>query len=165
MIIRKVKKHECSLIVQILKDSAEYLHQKGINQWKEPISEKEIADDIELKRVFIVQKILGKKLGIFSIRDMDYFWPVNDYNKDTIYFYKFTICREYLGRGLGASIYSAIEKRLQKKYKKIRLDCWAGNNKLKEFYKNLGFKEKGDFPESDYYISLFEKEMRTTTDM
>ena len=71
MIIRKVKKHECSLIVQILKDSAEYLHQKGINQWKEPISEKEIADDIELKRVFIVQKILGKKLGIFSIKDYE----------------------------------------------------------------------------------------------
>ena len=37
----------------------------------------------------------------------------------------------------------------------LYLDCWAGNDKLKNFYLNNGFKHVGDFPEEDYFISVF----------
>ncbi|WP_088012228.1 GNAT family N-acetyltransferase [Gottfriedia acidiceleris] len=40
----------------------------------------------------------------------------------------------------------------------IYLDCWAGNDKLKQFYQNYGLKQLGDFPENDYYISIFKHE-------
>jgi hypothetical protein len=39
--------------------------------------------------------------------------------------------------------------------KTLYLDCWAGNEKLKEFYFNNGFEYVGDFPEEDYFISVF----------
>ncbi|KAE9377563.1 hypothetical protein N431DRAFT_434759 [Stipitochalara longipes BDJ] len=37
----------------------------------------------------------------------------------------------------------------------IILDCWAGNDKLREFYKTVGFKFWGSFPEKDYEIAVF----------
>ena len=41
----------------------------------------------------------------------------------------------------------------------IVLDCWAGNQKLKNFYQRAGFKELGDEPEDDYFVTVFAKEI------
>ena len=40
--------------------------------------------------------------------------------------------------------------------KNFYLDCWAGYEKLKQFYKKCDLKYLGDYPEDDYYVSIFE---------
>ncbi len=37
----------------------------------------------------------------------------------------------------------------------LYLDCWAGNKKLRNFYLESGFIYMGDYPEDDYYISIY----------
>lgn len=37
----------------------------------------------------------------------------------------------------------------------IVLDCWAGNEKLRGFYRDVGFQHHGNFPENDYEISVY----------
>jgi hypothetical protein len=38
---------------------------------------------------------------------------------------------------------------------KVHIDCWAENEKLKDFYSKNGFEYLGDFAEEDYLISIF----------
>jgi hypothetical protein len=37
----------------------------------------------------------------------------------------------------------------------IILDCWAGNEKLRDFYRRAGFTFHGVFGEKDYEIAVF----------
>ena len=39
--------------------------------------------------------------------------------------------------------------------KVVVLDCWNGNQKLKEYYTKIGFKYIMDLPEDNYFISIF----------
>ncbi len=41
----------------------------------------------------------------------------------------------------------------------LLLDCWAGNAKLRQFYLSAGFEFCGEFPEEDYWIAVFRKEL------
>ncbi|MGE0539692.1 MAG: GNAT family N-acetyltransferase [Dehalococcoidia bacterium] len=45
----------------------------------------------------------------------------------------------------------------------VVLDCWAGNAKLREFYTNAGFRLHGVFPEKDYEVAVFIRNLRRQT--
>ena len=38
---------------------------------------------------------------------------------------------------------------------RIVLDCWAGNDRLRDFYARAGFRLHGVFPESGYEVAVF----------
>ena len=62
---------------------------------------------------------------------------------------------DYQGKGLGKIL---IQNAIENSSKIIYLDCWAGNDKLKTFYKSNGFNYLKDVKEKDYFISIFKKE-------
>ncbi|MGV2941336.1 GNAT family N-acetyltransferase [Mesobacillus sp. LC4] len=62
---------------------------------------------------------------------------------------------EYQGKGYGSVITSWSCQYARQLVEELYLDCWAGNEKLKNFYSENGFEYVGDFPEEDYYISVF----------
>lgn len=55
------------------------------------------------------------------------------------------------GSGYGAELVRA----LQAQQRRIVLDCWAGNVKLRRLYESLGFALWGVFPEGEYQISVY----------
>ncbi|KAH7121648.1 acyl-CoA N-acyltransferase [Dactylonectria macrodidyma] len=61
------------------------------------------------------------------------------------------------GKGLGLQLLTGITELYRPLSGTIFLDCWAGNVKLRNFYRRAGYKELGNVPEEDYYITVFAK--------
>jgi hypothetical protein len=40
---------------------------------------------------------------------------------------------------------------------RLRLDCWDGNEFLKIYYREQGFRDMGRAQEGDYWVRLFER--------
>jgi GNAT superfamily N-acetyltransferase len=140
-------------VVSLLNKATLKLHEKGINQWVYPWNPKEIEKDVLKKYVYLL-KSDDLIVGTFSIKDME---PTDFFNVEpnSKYLYRLAISPEYQGKGLGLEILNYCFEYVRKMNVSLFLDCWAGNGKLRSFYKNAGFKHVGDFPEEDYFISVF----------
>ncbi len=59
------------------------------------------------------------------------------------------------GKGYGAALVRALQHALVEQGGGIVLDCWAGNDKLRQLYEGLGFQLHGVFAEEDYHIAVY----------
>lgn len=62
------------------------------------------------------------------------------------------------GSGLGREFLEGVLRLMKMEQRRdgvVILDCWAGNEKLRRFYADVGFQHHGDFPENDYHISVY----------
>ncbi|WP_454099323.1 GNAT family N-acetyltransferase [Metabacillus sp. SLBN-84] len=73
----------------------------------------------------------------------------------SIYLSQLAILPAHQGKGIALYITEFACSYAMSVKKKIYLDCWAGNEKLKNFYLKAGFDFQGDLPEGDYSISIF----------
>lgn len=149
-------------VYSLLNGTALYLQNKGIMQWEYPFDKGTVVSDIKDQYVFLVREG-GQIICTFSARKEGYYWPADtdSYSGDTAYFYKFALRSDLIGGGTGGRLMPLIENYLKNELtiSRLRLDCWAGSEKLKKFYSGSGYSYLGDYPEEDYFISLFEKEL------
>jgi len=76
------------------------------------------------------------------------------------FLYGLVISLSHQGHGLGRVLLDGICR--QEAFTApavLLLDCWAGNHKLRQFYSDAGFEFCGEFPEEDYYIAVFCREL------
>jgi GNAT superfamily N-acetyltransferase len=59
------------------------------------------------------------------------------------------------GKGLGLHFLEGIRRLVIPASGSILLGCWAGNAKLRDFYRRAGYTFHGIFPEKDYEIAAF----------
>jgi len=93
-------------------------------------------------------------IATFSIKDTDYV-NVPLIEAQNNYLYRVAVLPEYFGKSLGLKMVNYAMKLSRQMNKTLYLDCWAGNNKLREFYSGAGFELLGDVPEEDYMVSVF----------
>ena len=129
------------------------LQKKGINQWDYPWDANEIISEIKDNHLYVLI-IDSEIIGTFCIKEIDSLSEL-EINFNSEYLYKIAILPEYQGNKFGSVITEFACAFANEKNKTIYLDCWAGNEKLKHFYLNNGFDYQGDFPEKDYYVSIF----------
>jgi GNAT superfamily N-acetyltransferase len=58
-------------------------------------------------------------------------------------------------KGLGFHALARVVEQIQPSHGTILLDCWAGNDKLRDFYERAGFKFYGIFPEQDFEVAVY----------
>lgn len=64
----------------------------------------------------------------------------------------------WIGRGWGGRIVRAAEEwALERGRPLLRLDCWDGNEKLRAYYRRLGFRERDAVAVGGYEVRLLEK--------
>ncbi|MBI5371008.1 MAG: GNAT family N-acetyltransferase [Sphingobacteriales bacterium] len=99
-----------------------------------------IQEDIRNKQLY---KILNGEftLGIFSVCYADpLIWRDMEKN-DALYLHRIVLNREFRGIKLFSLLLDwALEHARQKKLKHLRMDTWAGNEKLISYYKSYGFR-------------------------
>ncbi|UYZ23822.1 GNAT family N-acetyltransferase [Mesobacillus jeotgali] len=148
MEIRPAILEDVKEILTILNAASLALLDKGINQWPYPWDEDTLLEQLGFLHVGTVA---GKVIATFGIKDLKG-WHVGKSGK---YLYQIAIQPEYQGKGYGSVITGWACEYARRLVEELYLDCWAGNTKLKDFYSENGFEFVGDFPEEDYYISVF----------
>ncbi|MEH7445018.1 GNAT family N-acetyltransferase [Bacillus sp. JJ1122] len=140
-------------LVYVLNESALDLHNKGIKQWDYPWNENEILSQIKSSYLYTFS-VDEQLIGTFGIKDIDSL-SVCQIQPNSQYLYQLAILPEYQSKGYGRAIINWACVYARETDRSLYLDCWAGNEKLKSFYQENGFHYEGDFPEEDYYISVF----------
>ena len=153
LILEIANEENVNEIYQLLKTVSEDLHKRGINQWTDEWKPEDICEMV-LKQNFYVQRKEknGEIIGLFSLEENTI---LIDQFPNSIYLSKVAMLPKYQKKGLGAKMVQKAIEIVHSQGKVIILDCWNGNQKLKDFYTKLGFKYITDLPEYDYFISVF----------
>ncbi|MGP1908373.1 GNAT family N-acetyltransferase [Metabacillus sp. JX24] len=129
------------------------LHEKGINQWEYPWCAEKLLNKIKNHEMYVLvdDSVL---IGAFCIEEINQLSGLA-IDSASVYLSQIAILPENQRKGIGLYITEFACSYAMSVKKKIYLDCWAGNEKLKNFYLKAGFDYQGDLPEEDYSISIF----------
>lgn len=144
-------------ILFVLNEATRDLLEKGIQQWDYPWDEEIIKDEILNNQSYVV---LDKDsvVGVFFIRTIEGLNYPSIMKENHLYLYRVAVRPDYQRAGVGQEICGASFSIAKEANKTIYLDCWEGNEKLKKFYSDFGFINCGNFPEEDYWITVFKFE-------
>jgi GNAT superfamily N-acetyltransferase len=154
--IGKARLENSDEIVKLLNKVTLHLKSKGVNQWKHPWNPEEIILDINTENIYLLL-FQGLIAGTFAIKKLEeekfHLMKIGDY-----YIYRIALLPEFQGNNLGREIIDYACEYAERNFITIYLDCYSGNKKLREFYLKSGLDYVGDFPEEDYFVSVFRYE-------
>ncbi|SHJ74629.1 Ribosomal protein S18 acetylase RimI [Anaerocolumna jejuensis DSM 15929] len=139
-------------IVNILDEVTLKLLDEGIQQWKYPWYKENVKKELDYQ--YVVRKE-NNIIAVFSIRPLGKNNFMEEAGDRDYYLYRIAIMPEFQGKKIGEAILQYVRKLCRKDKLNIYLDCYAGNDKLRKFYKKEGFYEVGNFSEKDYNITVF----------
>jgi len=154
LIIELAKSEDIKVILDILEKRCIWMEMNNIEQWRRNSYTLSYNDDyftkeIEKNRVFVA-KINMKVRGVFLLRENDSLW---DESGISFYIHHFATDINY--KGLGRIIIEYI-KYIALKHNKsyIRLDCVKNNEKLNNYYEEMGFvlKKHGKIRNYEYNL-------------
>ncbi|KAH7419430.1 acyl-CoA N-acyltransferase [Cadophora sp. MPI-SDFR-AT-0126] len=84
-------------------------------------------------------------------------WEVDEACGKTWFLHSLMLEPSLQGNGVGKTFLKEALKTLEQRHGAgtLVLDCWAGNEKLREFYEEVGFDLVGLFPEEEYEIAVY----------
>lgn len=146
---------ELGLVIGILAEAGQWLLAKGIRQWPTPPPDAFMLAAINRGEVYIA-RIAETPCGTFTLSWSDSLWE--GHAGQAGYVHRLAVRRSFGGRGLGLGLLREAQKLTARAGKQfLRLDCWAGNSVLCEYYDKAGFTRRGTAAEEDYLCCLFEK--------
>ena len=156
---KQAQPEDLPVVVEILAEAAVWLQNKGINQWPVPIPphwQQRLADQIAQGELYTVG-IVKNRFGIVALSWQDAYWPDD---KLAGYVHRMAIRNEMHGQNLGSMMlfWAMMQvKRAGKQF--LRLDCAAGNGRLRQYYEEQEFQFRGLVTDHDYQAALYEKEL------
>lgn len=154
--IKKCTINDIQKLIALLNEVTLNLHNKNINQWDYPWTKEMLEEDIQHNNLYKVV-YEDNLIATFSMKHLEENETIL-IKSDVNYLYRIAILPENQGKGVGKEILNYCFKNLNER--DIYLDCWAGNDRLKDFYLKEGLKYIGDEKEEDYYISVFKYKRR-----
>lgn len=164
--IREAKIEESTAITELLRGTAKWIQEQGINQWQyllEGGENEEIIRSIERNDTYVVLRN-EDLIGTFTLYREQNEWDRQLWGEqpaDSLYLHRLAFKPDEMGKGLGSSVFAWINKNLQSDKKYLRLDCVAHNQKLNEFYKRSGFEFLGITDDHSRYQKELLKESIT----
>ncbi len=144
-------------VMRILTEVNTWLIAKGITgQWPPVIPRDFIAGSLERDEVYLVRQ--GEAvLATCTLQWSDSgIW--GDAAPDAVYVHRLAVSREHGGKGLGQLMLDWAATRARAEGKAfVRLDCWAENPYLVEYYPQMGFRQVGEVSVGAWRGCLFEK--------
>ena len=150
--------------ILLLDQVGEWLWKKGIKQWAPGTFQKNRArlEDFIENGYLILAYQTGELAGGCILSAVNPGWPKS--SDEAMYLTSLVVARFAAGQGLGTRIISACAEATRKRGKRfIRLDCWDGNDFLKSYYQQEGFKMLEALAVKDYFVRLFEKDVGSSS--
>ncbi len=161
---RKAKIEELPISLSLLKQAAETLQQKEIDQWTfwlNPTDEKVnwIKEGFLNQEFFFVENNYKEIVGMFRLLDQDgLYWGKQSVRAN--YIHSLVVDKKFAGKNIGNSIISLIETTaINNGVFRIRLDCNASNPALCSYYERLNFIKVGEKQMPHSLNTLYEKEL------
>lgn len=82
-------------------------------------------------------------------------WKVQKFPGPFWYLHAFMLAPQEQGKRLGLDFLAGVRRLVTPTSGTIFLDCWAGNEKLRDFYQRAGFTFHDVFAEQDYKVAVF----------
>lgn len=147
--IRTATEEESDSIITLLKEVAQWLQHKEVDQWKYLLGGEataEILEGIREKYTYVVMKKY-EIIGTVTVSPKQNEWDERIFGKEevsnSLYIHRFAVKRKYKGNGIGEWILQWIEENVQHDKGFLKLDCVGHNLKLNDFYKKNGFEYVG----------------------
>ncbi|MGG0080090.1 GNAT family N-acetyltransferase [Bacillus wiedmannii] len=136
-------------MITLLKEVAEWLQHKEVDQWQYLLGEEstaEILEGIKEKNTYVVVKE-SEIVGTVTVSPKQNEWDERIFGKEevsnSLYIHRFAVKRKYKGNGIGEWILQWVEENVQHEKEFLKLDCVGHNIKLNDFYKRCGFEYIG----------------------
>jgi GNAT superfamily N-acetyltransferase len=153
--------NELPLILQILKEGAEALQAKGIDQWQgwhAPDEERLawVQQGLE-EGEFHFLEVEGQIIGMYRYLQHDelYWGPQKVAAR---YVHSLAVRAGWAGKGIGRQLMERLFVQAKKEGAAVfRLDCVATNTHLRQYYESLGFMPVGETALRGQRFTLFER--------
>ena len=139
---------DLEFIYELFEHSIQYQEQKGTKVWRD-YDKGALIRDIENKNQYKI--VIDDKIGIvFSVAYTDkIIWREME-KGDAIYLHRIVVNPVFKGQKLfGVILDWVIQHTKQKGLRFIRMDTWADNPGIIEYYKSFGFIFKGNYTTPD----------------
>lgn len=146
--IKIATNHDSSVIIEMLKQIAQWMKDNDINQWRFLLDG---GEDEEIKQAIINQEtyiVLKDKniVATFTLLSKQSEWDRHIWGSDisskSLYLHRLAITPTYMKKGIGKSILTWIQDNAREK-EYLKLDCVTDNTKLNKFYKCNDFELTG----------------------
>lgn len=147
-------------VMELMTEVAQWLIQKGCEgQWPPVIPRDFIAASIERGEVYLARQG-NQVVGTVTLQWSDLsMW--GERPPDACYVHRLAIRRTHAGQGLGRELLRWAEQTaLQQGKRYLRLDCWADNPFLPQYYTDAGFTYCGEVKVGTWRGCLFERPLQ-----
>jgi GNAT superfamily N-acetyltransferase len=160
-IIRLANENETDQIIDLSVRVQEALTASGSLQQIGPLQHDIVATATRKGRCFLLAQSDSKIIGCVFVRYIENdFYPdsefdISSFPQPRLFLHWMMLAPETQGRGLGGQFFRNVIDKLRGYAGCILLDCWAGNEKLRDFYTRAGCELVATIPENDYEIAIF----------
>ena len=155
---RRATGDDTSWIVDLSARVQDALTASGSRQQIGPLPLESTQRSILAGNVFVLETT-EKRLGSVLVDPLESFrlveWALPNEAGPWWYLHSLMLEPEEQGRKLGSVFLEEVKRLMAPLSGTIVLDCWAGNTKLRDFYRRAGFTSRGIFPVEDYYVMVF----------
>ena len=134
----------------VLDGAAAWLQAIGVSeQWPASFSEDPVWVERFRRwthdgRVFLARDEGGIAVACFRLMDSDVHIWQDDGSEGNVYLHSLAVRREVAGQGITPVIFDwAVQYAVSRGAEELRLDCWAGNERLVRYYEGAGFEPRG----------------------
>ena len=129
-------------VMSLLREARGWHEKQGVDAWRE-FDTARIAADIAAGLVYVARA--GSEIcGTITLLETDgVVW--GEERGDELYVHKLAVARRHAGLGIGAEILRwAQGLAVQRGKRRLRLDTWDGNRKMRDYYERQGFRHVRD---------------------
>jgi GNAT superfamily N-acetyltransferase len=144
-------------VIKLLKNSAQWMQDHGINQWQYLLSggdDKEILEAVKQQETYIVLSD-EELIATFTLSTTQSDWDRHifgeSHEEDSVFLHRLAILPSQMGKGIGKEILQWIEQNYSTDKTYLKLDCVADNSKLNQFYLANGFQYIGETDQHSKY--------------
>jgi ribosomal-protein-serine acetyltransferase len=154
-------------VVRLLDEAAEWQQDQGIDMWRTGTFEAEVREAVTEGDLYVAQRD-GEVIGCFMLEDACPEWMatwLTDHERspaEAMYLGRLAVARAVSGHGLGIELLAdARELATRAGFAFLRLNCPAGNERLRRYYLDAGFEDLAQVevlgPENqDWTCTIFE---------
>lgn len=151
MKLKQVIIEETQIVMSLLRESAEWLNEKGSDQWSDILKGEDrhgLADAVAKGEVYFFYNSKNQLVGMAAAwktpTEWDkLLWENVGSNQSICYLHRIIIRPAYRGKDYGQELLSSLKRKFSNEVSELRLDCLASNRKLIQFYRGNGFINVG----------------------